>query len=329
MTLRRAAALGAGVAGGTGLLYLLQRSAAARWRVGPQELAASGLSLPPDLRHHFVATSDGGRVHVVERAAGPGGGPTCVLVHGIMLGVATWAPQLRDMDGRIIAVSQRGHGQSRAGTEGYTFERLAADLHEVLGALDVRDAVLVGHSMGGMVAQLLALSRPAELALHVRRLVLVATSPGPVLTSPFAAFASAAAARALTGAERRGRGPLPKSATVWGARISFGASPSPAQVELMRSMLDAMSPGALAELLPHLLTFDVRSRLEGIRLPVHVVVGSRDVLTPPRTARAISERVPGAALTVLPGCGHMVMLERAEVLRELVTGEAAAQGQRG
>jgi pimeloyl-ACP methyl ester carboxylesterase len=81
-----------------------------------------------------------------------------------------------------------------------------------------------------------------------------------------------------------------------------------------------MSPGALSELVPHLLAFDVRDRLGGLAMPVHVVVGGRDVLTPPRAARKIVDRVPGAQLTVLPGCGHMVMLERAQALCELVSG---------
>jgi non-heme chloroperoxidase len=310
---RRAVVVGAGATGGAGLLYLLQRVAARRWRVGAEELAAAGLSLPPDLRHRFVTASDGGRIQVVER----GEGTTFVLLHGITLGIASWAPQLRGLDGRVVAVSQRGHGQSRTGTAGYTFERLARDLAEVLVELDVRDAVLVGHSMGGMIAQFFALSCPDELA-RVRRLVLVATSAGPVVASPLAALVTVAGTAALSVAERRGRGPLPKSVSVWGSRLVFGADPSPADVELLRGMVDAMSPGALAALLPHLLTFDVRDRLGSITLPVHVVAGSRDLLTPPRTARAIAERVPVARLTVLPGCGHMVMLERAGTLCDLL-----------
>ena len=315
MNLRRASFLGAGVAGGAGLAYLLQRTAARRWRVGAEELAAAGLSLPPDIRHHFVTTSDGGRLHVVER----GEGPTSVLVHGVTLSAATWAPQLRMLPGRVLAVSQRGHGQSRAGREGYTFERLAADLAEVLSELDVRDAVLVGHSMGGMVAQLLALDRPEDLSLHVRRLLLVASTPGPIAGPPLAAIVAAASARALASAERKGRGPFPKSATVWASRVAFGAAPSPAAMELLCEMLDSMSPGALAELTRHLLAFDVRDRLAELALPVHVVVGTRDLLTPPRAARGIADRVRGSRLTVLPGCGHKVMLERAGTLCDLVT----------
>ena len=314
MRLGRAAAVGAGAAGG-GALYLLERAAAARWRVGAEELAAAGLSLPPDIRHHFVPTSDGGRVHAVERGAGP----TTVLVHGIMLGVAAWARQLHALPGRVIAVSQRGHGQSRAGAEGFSFDRLAADLSEVLEVLDVRDAALVGHSMGGIIAQLLALSDP-DLSRRVRELVLVATAPGPIVPSPLSGLLGAAAVRAIAGAQRSGRGLLPRSATLWAARMAFGASPSPPDVELLRQMLDAMSPRALAALVPHLVSFDVRGRLGALSLPVHVVAGSRDVLTPPHTARAIVERVPRARLTLLAGCGHMVMLERPDALRILLTG---------
>ena len=314
MRLGRAAAVGVGAAGG-GALYLLERAAAARWRVGAEELVAAGLALPPDIRHHFVSTSDGGRVHAVERGAGP----TTVLVHGIMLGVAAWARQLHALPGRVIAVSQRGHGQSRAGAEGFSFDRLAADLSEVLEVLDVRDAALVGHSMGGMIAQLLALSDP-DLSRRVRELVLVATAPGPIVPSPLSGLLGAAAVRAIAGAQRSGRGLLPRSATLWAARMAFGASPSPPDVELLRQMLDAMSPRALAALVPHLVSFDVRGRLGALSLPVHVVAGSRDVLTPPHTARAIVERVPRARLTLLAGCGHMVMLERPDALRILLTG---------
>ena len=316
MKLRRVAAIGTGLATAAGLAYVLERAGARHYRATEEALAKAGRTLPADLRHHFVAMSDGGRVHAVER----GEGPTTVLVHGITLGVGTWAPQLRGLPGRVIAVSQRGHGQSRAGGEGYGFDRLGTDLLEVLAVLEVRDAVVVGHSMGGMVVQQLAVERPEDLARHARRLVLVATGPGPVAPARLGGLATAGAIRALAAAERRGQAPLPQSVSVWAARSAFGAAPSPADVTLLRGMLDAMSPSALSGLLPHLLAFDVRDRLASIGFPVHVVVGTRDLLTPPRTARAITARVPGASLTVLRGCGHMVMLERPDELAAVVEG---------
>ncbi len=312
-----AAALGAAA----GTAYAVQRAAARRWQVSERDLIAGGRTLPPDLEHHFVPVDDGGRIHAVER----GSGPPVVLVHGITLGVATWAPQLRQLGDRhrVIAVSQRGHGQSLAGDDGYTFERLADDLLEVLRALDVTGGLLVGHSMGGMVSQLLAVRRPDELARHVRGLVLASTTAGPVVPGPGGVLVGAAlasgAARGLGRAERRGRGLFPSDdLALWIARATFGAAPAPADVELTRSMMAAMSPSAFSGLFGPLLTFDVHRQIHAIDLPTHVVVGSRDVGTPPRLARAIVEQIPGAELTVYAGCGHMVMLERPDELCDLL-----------
>lgn len=313
MSTRRAAALSAVAVPALGAAYVLQRAAARGWRVGEDELAAEGRTLPTDLRHHFVTLSDGGRVHAVERDDGPWGGPgaaaTTVLVHGAALSLGVWAPQLRTLGGRVVALGVRGHGQSRPGSDGYSLARLGADLLEAMAALDVRGAVLCGHAMGGMVAQLLAVDRPEDLARHVDRLVLVATSARGA-GGPWPGAAARGARAVLRRAERRGRGPFPKGATVWLARGCFGSAPRPADVELVRSMLDAMSPAALAALVPQVAGFDVRGRLGAVALPTAVVAGSRDAVIGARAARDLARRVGAVQLDVLPGCGHMVMLER-------------------
>jgi pimeloyl-ACP methyl ester carboxylesterase len=312
---------GVGLAAAGGTAVALHR-AGRRWRADPEAVEAAGRTLPSDVVDHVVAVDDGGRIHVAER----GQGPPIVLVHGVTLGVATWAPQLRqlaDAGHRVIAVGQRGHGRSVAGEGGYSLERLADDLAEVLEALDVRDAVLVGHSMGGMVAQLLAVRRPDDLRRHVAALVLVGTAAGPMVRGAQAAmvpFMLGGAGRSLARAERRGRGLLPiEAAGPFATRVCFGADPSPADLELARSMLAAMSPSAVSGLLPGLLAYDVSGQLGAVDLPTWVVVGSRDVLTPPRMARALAGAIDGAQLVVLEGCGHMVMLERAEELDRLLT----------
>ena len=322
--MRRNSAIAAGAAGAAGAAagaaYVLHRRAGSGG-LGEDALAAAGRALPVDLTHRYVPVGDGGRIHVVDR----GSGPPIVLVHGVTLGVAVWAPQLRHLAGghRVLAVGQRGHGQSSAGSEGYSFERMARDLLEVLEATGIRDAVLVGHSMGGMVVQELALRHPRELAEHVGGLVLLATSSGPLVRGPLGpAMARALAAGGLVGlrhAERRGRGVLSqRDVASWAIRSNFGSNPRDADLELVRSMITAMSPAAMRGLLGPLLSFDVHREVGAIGLPTRVVVGSRDLLTPPRASRAIAERIPGATFTVLPDCGHMVMLERAEELDDLL-----------
>jgi pimeloyl-ACP methyl ester carboxylesterase len=326
---RRPAALAAGAGAAAGVAaaaYALARRSR-RWQVDAEALEAAGLTLPRDLGHHHLDVSDGGSVHVVERGAGP----PIVLVHGVTLGVEVWAPQLRRLAGahRVLAVGQRGHGGSLAGEGGYALERLADDLLEVLAALGVSGAVLAGHSMGGMVAQLLAVRRPDELRRHVGALVLVATAAGPMVPGPASGLLGAgmagAAGRGLRRADRRGQGILPGDALgAWLARASFGTRPGAAEVALTREVIDRMSPEAMAGLLGPLLAFDVHRRLRDVDLPTTVVVGTRDVLTPLHQARAMVRAIPGATLEVLPGCGHMVMLERPGALCDLLERASAA-----
>lgn len=320
---RRAVAAGVGL----GAAYALERSLARRWQVGPEALASAGLSMPADVAHHFVATDDGGRIHVVEA----GNGPSIVLLHGVTLGVGVWVRQFRALAAthRVLALDLRGHGQSIGGTAGYAFERLADDVVTVLEDCAVSSALLAGHSMGGMVLQLAALERADALRAHTAGIVLLATDAGPAIPGPLGRpmgmAAAALGARAARYAERRGKSMLAGSdLATWGARLSFGAHPVPADVELVRSISATVAPRAMAGLLGPLLSFDVRADLGRIGFPTLVVCGTRDVITPAHRARLIADRIPGARLELLPGCGHLPMLERPEALNGLLAGFAGS-----
>jgi pimeloyl-ACP methyl ester carboxylesterase len=320
-----ALALGAGAAVG----YAAQRRVSNRWRADQAAMEVAGLVLDDKLVHHQIPVSDGGSIHAVEA----GSGPPIVLVHGVTLSVVTWARQLAGLAGdhRVIAIDQRGHGPSAAGTDGYKLDRLAEDVVEVLYELDVEGAVLVGHSLGGMVAMTAAINSPDRLAEHVAGLVLVATSSHPLANVPvpptvvdrFGAFNE----RLLVRAGQRGRPVIPgDSRLTWSMRLAYGSRPDPAAIELGRTMMTAMSPASLGPLTRAIGSFKLRDRLGSVDLPTLVVVGSRDLLTPPRHARAIADGILGASLVVLPGTGHMVMLERADELNSLISQFSAEVG---
>ena len=294
-----------------------------RGRLDPAKLAA--LELPDDVRHHEVPTSDHGSLHVVE--VGPADAPPIVLLHGITLSALTWTYQLRDLGDRhrLLAVDHRGHGSSKPGTSPWHLDRLAVDLSELLVHLDLRDAVVVGHSMGGMVALRCALDHAAVWRERVRGLVLMSTSGGPVVRlAAYSALADAvtpSARYALSLGERLPGGMFANNDLSYVIfRLGMGRDPSPEHVELNRRMTAGTPVSVWGELMTGVAGFDVRDRLgELVDVPALVVVGTRDLLTPPSAARDLVAGLPAARpLVVLPGSGHMPMLERrAEVAEHL------------
>jgi non-heme chloroperoxidase len=319
---RRRLGFGA-LAAGVGALagYVGQRRMSDRWRADQAGLEAVSLVLDDRLVHRHIPVSDGGSIHVVETGAGP----PIVLVHGVTLSVITWARQLNGLsaDHRVIAIDQRGHGPSAAGTDGYGLDRLSEDVIEVLGALDVTGAVLVGHSLGGMVTMTAAINSRDRLAAHVTGIALVATSSHPLAGVPVPPSVigrlSARGERSLARAERRGHPAIRGSSMLtWSMRVAYGSRPDPTAIELGRIMMTAMSPASLGSLLRGIGSFKLKDHLGTIDLPTRVVVGTRDVLTPPRHAKAMAEGIPHAELVVLPGTGHMVMLECPEELNTML-----------
>ena len=228
-----------------------------------------------------------------------------------------WNYQLHDLADRfrVIAVDQRGHGRSQPGSEPADLTRLGTDLLTVLQVLDLHDAVLVGHSMGGMVLLRLAADRLDALSERVAGIVLVATSGGPLSRLPYwellARTLARLAALRLHRSNQVGRGLLPAGDLAYVvARRSFGDHPEPRHVEMTRAIIDDTSAAVVGELLGDVMTVDVGDPLGAVELPALVIVGSKDRLTPPWHARRLAAALPRAELLTLAGCGHMVMLER-------------------
>jgi pimeloyl-ACP methyl ester carboxylesterase len=301
--------MGVGAAVGVGSAVQRQLIRRERARIEPGVEA----DFVPPVTERTIGTDDGGEIHVLER----GDGPPIVLVHGITLAARIWGYQLRDLAAthRVIAIDQRGHGRSRAGRDPADLTRLGTDLLAVLEALDLHDAVVVGHSMGGMVLLRLLADRPESVSARVAGVGLVATSGGPLSRLPYWELLARTLARLVALRLHRldgvGRGLLPPGDLAYLiARRSFGAGPRPAHVELARATIDDTSVAVVGELLGDVMTVDLSSRLGGVEVPALIIVGSRDRLTPAWHARRLAATLPRAELLTLAGGGHMVMLER-------------------
>jgi pimeloyl-ACP methyl ester carboxylesterase len=320
---KRAGVVTGVAAGVAGAVYAGERAVAARIRRGgPDEVADDSL-LPEIDEMARIATHDGGELYVVERGAK--NSSPIVFAHGITLTSQVWARQFRslpDAGFRVIAFDGRGHGESTVGETGHSIENLAEDLRTVLTTLDLHDAILVGHSMGGMAVQGLAVHHPDVLAERVRGIVLLSTSPR--------SFASDA--RRTRRSLERVVGIVPDVGAVMRqrnlglliARIGFGDDPDPRCVEATRQMLGGTSRETMREAGRALFELDFTDALPQLRVPTLVIVGSADLLTPPRESRTIADLVPDAELVELPRAGHMLMYERTEELDRLVTQFARA-----
>jgi non-heme chloroperoxidase len=258
-----------------------------------------------------VPTRDGASLAVWDI----GGGPTVVLPHCWGCSHAIWIPVARrlvESGHRVVLYDQRGHGASSRGTAPLSIETLSDDLATVLEARSVTDAVLAGHSMGGMTIMALATDRPAVLAQRARALVLVATAaadlgPGPAGSGRLVAGLIASPAVALA---------LRSSAGHRFVRGVFGADPVRAHMDLTRSLFADTVPHVRAGFLTAMSTMNLLEGIATIGIPTTVMIGSRDRLTAPSRADQMVAAIPGARLVTLPGRGHMLPLEAAEAVTD-------------
>jgi pimeloyl-ACP methyl ester carboxylesterase len=263
-----------------------------------------------------LESDDGGSISVISR----GEGPPILLSHGVTLSVRTWVKQMESLPAagfQAIAFDHRGHGASTIGTGGHTLDTLADDMRCVVDDLDLYDVVLVGHSMGGVAAQLFCLRYPELAAQRVAGVVLLSTLSRTALSGN----------RHLLNALERVVGAAPDASGVLKrkdlgllvARVGFGRDPQPSHVELTRQMILACDPATRMAAPRSLLGLDLTKELRRITVPALVICGTNDVITPPAEARRMARRIPGARLELLDGAGHMLMLERAETIDSLIT----------
>ncbi|MCW2808492.1 MAG: alpha/beta hydrolase [Marmoricola sp.] len=274
----------------------------------------------------WMQTYDG--LHLSVSTYGPADAPlTVFLAHCWTLNQHDWHYQVRDLQRefghriRIVTWDPRGHGDSDPVSRAdATIENLARDWADLVDMLaPTGPLVLAGHSIGGMTLMQLADTRP-DLFDRVVGTAFVSTSSGeldtvtlglpetgPLLRSQIPRML-ALRSRTLSRRARR-RAPVVERLVM--RRFVFGR---PLRLADAALAVDGLinSPGNTVvgfyeDCMRHDRAHALRV-LEGI--PTHVLVGTRDVLTPPSHARRIAQHVRGAVLTVVPDAGHMLPLER-------------------
>jgi 3-oxoadipate enol-lactonase len=259
----------------------------------------------------FARAADGTRLHY--EVIGPAAAPPLLLIQGLGADARGWVLQRRALarQYRCILFDNRGVGRSEVPSGPYELEVMAADAAAVLQAAGYPSAHVLGASMGGVIAQILAVRHPHQ----VRSLMLACTACRHEpwrreLLEDWACTAEEGGMRALAVRVLR---------WVVGPR-SHQRLYLPAQ--LFRTLLLGLSVEGFVNQARAILSMhdDVRAELAGIQVPTLVIVGSQDILTPVGDSEELAERIPDAELVVLGGAGHAVMAERVGVFNRTVLG---------
>jgi pimeloyl-ACP methyl ester carboxylesterase len=316
-------------------------SLTARGKAGPD---ADPRRTPTPTSQQRLRRPDGSELQV--EFYGPEDGPPIVLTHGWGLDTREWNYLKRDLSGvfRLIVWDEPGLGKStRPTNRDYSLENLARDLEAVLALAGGKPAILLGHSIGGMITLTLCGLLPALLGGRVIGLVLTHTTPtNPVRTTSGAAF--------FTAIEKPVLVPLmyltiALSPLVWlmnwlsylngsahlsTKQSSFGGTETWEQIDFFTRFQPEASPAVMARGMLGMMRYDATQTLARISVPTLVVAGDRDSVTKPEASERIRSGIPRARLITLAPAKHLGLIEHhtryVEAVREFAS---AAQPQTG
>lgn len=241
-----------------------------------------------------------------------GAGAPVIFIHAFPLNQTMWNDQVVALQSsyRVITLDLRGFGQSDAPEGAYSMDQMAADVRELMSALKIDRAVLVGLSMGGYIS--LAFCRNYPNA--VQAVVLADTRAG---------------ADTLEARERRLRS-AEKAEQVGAHAIAEDMIPlllgktsqerRPSVVERVRRIIEANPPQGIANAQRGMAQrHDSTGVLPDIACPALVIVGSEDTLTPVTEAKSLRNGIRGASLRLIDGAGHLSNMEQPEEFNSALT----------
>jgi non-heme chloroperoxidase len=268
----------------------------------------------PSRRPRDIVTADGTRLHHRDWGAGR----PIVFVAPWALSSRWWDYHLASLGAagfRCVAFDRRGHGRSDEPDGGYDFDTLADDLSSVISALDLRDVLLVGHSMGAAeVVRYLSRHRAARVTqaalIGTITPLIVKTADNPDGAAP------ESLERARQGLMRDRAGSIASAAGAFFGTPRNTVADSTLE-SWTRSILDGSSLKVMLDLHRAMTTTDFRPDLQAIRVPTLLVHGDADASAPlALTSRRTHGLIKGSTLTIYEGAAHGLVVTHAERLHQ-------------
>ena len=245
---------------------------------------------------------------------GPVDGPAVVLLHALGTNLSIWDQVVAQLPAtcRILRIDQRGHGASDVPAAPYSMGGLIRDAERAMEHFGLRDAVVVGLSLGGLVAQ----------GLAVKRLDLVR---GMVLSNTAAKIGTAKIwADRIADVRKHGLGTYADGAMQRMFGRNYAAMPG---VDAVRSMLINTPVEGWTGCAAAIASADFYTPTASLTLPTLVIAGANDGTTPPDLVRETADLILGARLEIIRGAGHLPMVEKPWEYTALITDFLRSIGQ--
>jgi len=248
-----------------------------------------------NVNNHKVSYTDEGKY----------GAPAIIFIHGFPFNMSMWNAQIESLTNycRVITYDIRGFGNSETGNEDFTIELFTEDLMSLMDALKIDKTILCGLSMGGYIALNAIENYPGRF----NALILSDTSCKADTTEAKEKRMKAIENITNNGVEKYAEESIMKFFT------SQSITGKTEEVDLVREMILKSSPKSLCDTLRALsMRKQTCSSLNDIKVPVLILVGKEDIITPPAEGQFMHERIKASTLKIIESAGHLSNIENSE-----------------